>query len=138
MVIDLLQFTGLFQACVLIINQVDQVFVVANDPQFAGRDVDLVKGDAVESEFLNLKVEGKLTPDKVFVLSFSDTRQAVLRRVELGSKCKFAFFGKCQGSIVILFQSQRVVFLKVADTMQRRCVDASCHTQVVVVDVLVG
>ena len=61
-VVDLLQLTGLFQSGVLVVDDVNQLLVVADDSQFAGRDVNLVECYAVETELLNLMVEWYLSP----------------------------------------------------------------------------
>ena len=48
-VIDVMQLAGLFQPGVLVVDEVYQFFVIANDSQLTGRDVYLVKGYAVEA-----------------------------------------------------------------------------------------
>ena len=83
MVVDFLQFSGLFQTCVLVVDDVDKFFVIADDSEFAGRDVYLVEGDAVESEFLNLMAEGDFSTDVVLVFAMPDAGECLLRRVEL-------------------------------------------------------
>ena len=71
-VIDILQFAGLLQTCVLVVDEVNQLFVVAYDSQFACRDVYLVEDNAVEPEFLNLMDERLFSPHVILVLALTD------------------------------------------------------------------
>ena len=62
-VVDLLQVAGLFQSGVLVVDDVNQFFVIANDTQLTSGDVDIIEDDAVKSQFLNLIGEWNLAPD---------------------------------------------------------------------------
>ena len=46
-IVYLLQFACLFQAGILVVNDINKVFVVTDDSQFSGRDVYLIEGYAV-------------------------------------------------------------------------------------------
>ena len=103
-VVDLLQLAGLLQSGILVVDDVDQLLVVADDSQFAGRDVNLVECYAVEAEFLNLMLEWYLSPDIIFVLALPDAGQGFLWRAELRDKRQLAHSRKIQGCIVVFLE----------------------------------
>ena len=78
MVVDFLQFAGLFQARILVINHIDKVFVVSDDSHFACWDVYLIERDAVKVEFLYLMAKGYFSPDIIFVTALVNASQSFL------------------------------------------------------------
>ena len=127
MVVDFLQFAGLFQARVLVINHLDQLLVVTDNSQFAGRDVYLVEHDAVKVEFLNLTAEGYFSPDIVFESALVNTCQTLLWRMILHRKGQTVPGGEIGGRIVVFLDNQRVGRQEVAESVQGWGVDAPCH-----------
>ena len=69
LVADDFEFTVLLQTGVFVVNDVDQLLVVADDTEFTSRDVCLVEGDTVKGQFLDFARQRNFTPDKVFVAS---------------------------------------------------------------------
>ena len=53
-----LYVASLFKTGVFLVNQVDNLVVIADDMQLASRQVDFVKGNAVDAELLNLTFQG--------------------------------------------------------------------------------
>ena len=107
-VIDGLQLASLFQTGVLVVDEVHQLLVVADDTQFTGRDVDVVEGDVVETQFLNLMTERYLAPDVVFRVSLADARQAFLRRAVVDDGRQVAPDTQGHSGVVVLLDHQRV------------------------------
>ena len=77
-VADNLEFTILFQTGVLVIDEIHQFLVETDDTEFTCRDVNLVEGNIVEVQFLDLALQRYLSPDVVFVPSRADACQSVL------------------------------------------------------------
>ena len=49
MVVDFLKLSSLFKSRIFFVDEVDEVFVVSDDSQFAGRDIDIVKDNVLKS-----------------------------------------------------------------------------------------
>ena len=78
-VVDALQVACLFEAGVLVVNDVDEVAVVTNDAQFARRNFCIVEHEAVDAQFLYFTGERRLAPEKVFVTSCMYACECVFR-----------------------------------------------------------
>ena len=106
LVVDYLQFTCLFQTCVLVIDDVYQSLVIANDTQFACRYVSFVEDYAVKSQFLHFAPQWYIAPHKVTELSVTDIGQTIFGRAVFHLKTSVLHLANAQCSIVVLLGQQ--------------------------------
>ena len=78
-VVDGLYVASLFKTGVFLVNQIDNLVVIADDMQLASRNVDFVKGDAVDAKLLNLTSQGQVAPQEIAALASADAAQCRLR-----------------------------------------------------------
>ena len=85
-VVDGLQFASLFQAGEFVVDDVNNLLVVANDAQLAGRNVNAVEHKAIEMILLHLALEGFLAPDEIAALLVANGQKPLLRRAIADAK----------------------------------------------------
>ena len=81
-----MQIANLFQTGVLVINDVDNILVIADDSQLTGRDVNSVKHKAVEMKFLDFALNRFLSPNEVIVTFVTNSHKSLLRRTILDAE----------------------------------------------------
>ena len=86
-VVDGLDIASLFETGELLVDEVDDFMVVANDAQLTSREVNFVEGNVVDVQFLDFTFQRQLAPDEVLLLAAADVAEGSLgRRENLGER----------------------------------------------------
>ena len=137
LVVNLLQLARLLQARVLVVNNVDERLVVADDAQLARRDVYAVHREAVEAQLLDLELQRHLAPYEISSLALPYPLQRALGRAVFLLEGA-VHIPHAQLGIVVLLEDERGFLRQVGQTEQRRSADLAHYAHVIVVDVLLG
>ena len=137
LVVNLLQLAGLLQPRVLVVDDVDERLVVADDAQLARRDVYAVHREAVEAQLLDLELQRHLAPYEISSLALPYPLQRALGRAVFLLEGA-VHIPHAQLGIVVLLEDERGFLRQVGQTEQWRSADLAHYAHIIVVDILLG
>ena len=120
LVADALDVARLLESGIGIVDGIYEFLIVADDAEFAGRDVDLVEHHAIDTILLELGLEGNLAPDVVLILAGAQTDEGLARGVVFGMEGQIVHLGQAQIAIVVLLEHDGIVLSDIADVVDGR------------------